>query len=336
MFHCKGVAALRTEVSTYDWFKRKDRPPADSDSLGPYQFPPANPLKTVDITIPLCRRLITALAGDSHIWERWQDVGSVTLDLFSYLWSGIVTGAGSETGIGDIIDEEFRIYRYHQRLIDGKPHFGWQRIMIRSLTQQAIRADIGYWLSYVALRPDDNPQLVSYPYYTKLASAGDRTFFRHCDINIERFLTDGNGGEIIQGSVSLDVDTAEGGFTEIVPGFHRCIADWWEDVIKRAGAGQVKNLKNPGKVKNVSNLYIEEDAGKFGPFTKVLCRQGWYFENQSIRELFPKTCDQTPLLQDPRPVLKISDRTFERIQSANIGKKVKCSACSDKVFNTFT
>lgn len=135
------------------------------------------------------------------------------------------------------------MYRYYQRLIDGKPNFGWQRNTIHSLTQQTIRADIGYWLAYVALRLDGNSRLVSYSYYTKLASAGDCTFFRHCDMNLEPFLKDGRGANIIQGSVSLDDETVEGGCTEIVPGFHRRIADLWEDLIKRVSAGQVKYLR---------------------------------------------------------------------------------------------
>ena len=53
-------------------------------------------------------------------------------------------------------------------------------------------------MAYVSVRPDGNPRPVSYPYYTKLASAGDRTFFRHCDMNIEDFLEDERGGNIIQ------------------------------------------------------------------------------------------------------------------------------------------
>ena len=91
----------------------------------------------------------------------------------------------SEPGIEDLIDEECRMYRYHQRLIDGKPDYGWQRNMIHSLTQQIIRGDLEYWLVYVALRPDGNPCLVSYPYYKKLTRAGDQTYFRHCDMNID-------------------------------------------------------------------------------------------------------------------------------------------------------
>ena len=79
------------------------------------------------------------------------------------MWSGIRVGTENESGTGDLIDEEFRLYRYHQRLIGGKPNFGWQRNMIYSLTQQAIR-DIAYWLAYVSLRPDRNRRLVSYPF----------------------------------------------------------------------------------------------------------------------------------------------------------------------------
>ncbi len=79
-------------------------------------------------------------------------------------------GPDSELGLADLIDEEFRMYRYHQRLISGKPNFGWQRNIIHSLIQQIIRGDLGYWLSYVALWPDRNPCLVSYRYYRKLKS----------------------------------------------------------------------------------------------------------------------------------------------------------------------
>ena len=64
------------------------------------------------------------------LWDRWGDDGNVILDLFSFLWSGISTETESELGIGNLIDEEFRMYRHHQRLIDGKPNFGWQRNMI--------------------------------------------------------------------------------------------------------------------------------------------------------------------------------------------------------------
>ena len=63
-------------------------------------------------------------------------------------------------------------------------------------------------------RPERPPGL--YPYYTKYAREGDRTFFRHIDMSIPLYLEDGHGVAIIQGSVSLD-DEDEDGCTEIVP-----------------------------------------------------------------------------------------------------------------------
>ena len=59
----------------------------------------------------------------------------------------------------------------------GKPNLGWVRTMLYSLTQQAIRGDLEYWILYVALRADGNPRLVSYPYYTKYAAGEDSTVF---------------------------------------------------------------------------------------------------------------------------------------------------------------
>ena len=38
------------------------------------------------------------------IWERWQDVGSVNVDLVGFLWSGIRIGTEIELGVGDLID----------------------------------------------------------------------------------------------------------------------------------------------------------------------------------------------------------------------------------------
>lgn len=79
-------------------------------------------------------------------------------------------------------------------------------------------------------------------------------------MNIERFLSNGRGANIIQWSVSLDDETVEEGCTEIVPGLHRKIVDWGEDVLKRAHTEKVKHLKKSGHVKNVSNIYTDEDA----------------------------------------------------------------------------
>ena len=93
-----------------------------------------------------------------------------------------------------------------------------------SITQQIMRQDLGHWLLYVATRPDYHPILISYPYYAKYVFEKDSgTAFRHIDLNIDQFLATGRGANAIQGSVSLDNESAEAGCTELIKGFHNNI-----------------------------------------------------------------------------------------------------------------
>ena len=64
----------------------------------------------------------------------------------------------SEAGIRDMNHEESRMYRYHQRLIDRKPNYGWQRDMVSLLTQQA---NMDHWLSCAILRPERATHVLS-------------------------------------------------------------------------------------------------------------------------------------------------------------------------------
>ena len=74
---------------------------------------PANPPNIVELTIPQCRRLMSVISGDLGLWNHWGDDSSVILDLLSFLWSGISAETKSKLGIGDLIVEEFRIYRHY-------------------------------------------------------------------------------------------------------------------------------------------------------------------------------------------------------------------------------
>jgi len=47
-----------------------------------------------------------------------------------------------------------------------------------------------------------------------------------------RYLEDGHGGNIIQGSVSLE-DEGIDGCTELVHGFQHHIAEWWDKIVSR-------------------------------------------------------------------------------------------------------
>ncbi|EFR02363.1 hypothetical protein MGYG_05360 [Nannizzia gypsea CBS 118893] len=45
--------------------------------------------------------------------------------------------------------KEFDMYLWHQRLVNGKPSYGWCRSMYQSLGQQLMRQDPTYYLLYV-------------------------------------------------------------------------------------------------------------------------------------------------------------------------------------------
>ena len=125
------------------------------------------------------------------------------------------------------------------RRLGNSGSLGWLRDMYYSGIQQIMRMDPEYYRCYVALRPDHHWRLISYPYYAKYAVEGDNTFFRHIDINITQYLKDGRGGNMIQGSVSLDDETPDM-CTEIIPGMHtkEKIAEWYNRVKARHSAGE--------------------------------------------------------------------------------------------------
>ena len=136
--------------------------------------------------------------------------------------------------------------------------------MYHGLIQQLIRADPTYYILYVCLRPDRNRRLTSYPYYAKYDKRRNYTFYRHLDMNVREYLNTGRGGNVIQGSVSLD-EESETGCTVLVPGFHHAISNCWADVEMRDLKTKNKKCQIQGSVK-VWTDHDEEIYGKFQPF----------------------------------------------------------------------
>lgn len=271
--HRDDLDSLRTGPDTYTWFRQADRPAVPVDSLGIYAMMATDSLGLIQVTDVHAEQLVGEVAGDAGAWSLWQRDGSLNIvGLFAWLFDGVRIGNEFEEGIGPYIEEEFLMYEHHQREINGKPNRGWLRTMLYSLTQQLIRQDLQYYLLYVAMRPDHCSRLVSYPYYTKFARPGDSTVFRHIDMNIPEFLETGRGGNIIQGSVSLDDETAETGCTVIIPGMHKRLGEWWKDVLSRSGGEKVQGTS--GRVHNVQPLWHSSDAAKYGDWTPVPCSRG--------------------------------------------------------------
>ena len=194
----------------------QNRPVRASDKLGPYRWAPLaeEPIVlTEQDQVRLCRELGINLT-------KWNEEGSVVVDCFDW-WSRLEYAGDEATRRGmtimKVVLEEFDMYAAHLRLINQKPNYGWLRNMYHSLGQQVMRQDPMYFAIYCALRPDQNTNLVSYPYYAKYATEGDRTFFRHIDINIADLAKSGRGANMIQGTVSLD-NERDDDCTVILPG----------------------------------------------------------------------------------------------------------------------
>jgi hypothetical protein len=164
--------------------------------------------------------------------EKFQKVGTVVLDCFDWIFQ--------DKELNDILDDCYNMYDYHTRMIDGKSNLGWCRTMYHSVIQQLVRGDPLYWLYYAVIRKE--PFLVSYPYYTKYTKPGDRTYFRHVDLNISEAVKTGRGVDMIQGSVSWDKEN-EANCTEMLDGFHNIIGDyqaWREDSGKKDSTGYIE------------------------------------------------------------------------------------------------
>ena len=266
------------DLETSAWFRLSRRGTTENDELGCFSKRAANETLIEPLGALQAQLIVDEYAGPGS-WDTWMQDGNIIADnLFEWLWSGVHDENGVlETGIGTLIHEEFDMYLHHQQRRNGQSNRGWLRTMYYSLTQQLIRQDIVYWALYACLRPDGNIRLVSYPYYAKYAMQGDETEFRHIDTAVSKLIQSGHGANIIQGSVSLDHEI-EGHCTEIVPGFHQHIEQWWSKVVARGPKGS-KGSKGSkgvaqGHVTGLEKIWWDGDDAEFGEWVPVPCRQG--------------------------------------------------------------
>ncbi|KAJ6126156.1 hypothetical protein N7471_010649 [Penicillium samsonianum] len=137
-----------------------------------------------------------------------------------------------------------------------------------SLVQQMVRQDPAYYAFYALCRPDHAWKLVSFPYYAKRTYPGERTFFRHIDVNITDFVRSGRGENALQGSLALS-DEDSRNCTELLLGMYRDIGTWHKRLIDRGYAkdGYVQRID--------ADMWTKEDGAHFGyGRTKQICQFG--------------------------------------------------------------
>jgi len=233
------------------WFRQNYRPALPEDTLGTCKYPSVRPAEFEFDEMQLFERF----AGPKS-WENWKKDGTINVPgVFSYL---------GEAGLREMIDTEFSIYRHHHHTPAGTSRLGWLRNMYYSLVQQLARQDPVWYALTVAARPDKHWRLISYPYITKDTDAnGEETGFLHLDLNLEAFMKNGQGGNRLTSSLSLD-DEEEDGCTVVAKGFHEHIRAWFLRL-------QQRGWKGSGPTTNCSSAYQAEDRAEWGEPVGLPC-----------------------------------------------------------------
>lgn len=117
------LGRLKTQPTTFSWFRVANRPPRPSDMLGPYKFAHMSSMGFAYDQSALLKRL--GVNADA-----WLADGSINVTIFDWWFEG---------PIGRIIEAEFDMYRHHLREINGKPNYGWLRNSFYSIGQQLMR-----------------------------------------------------------------------------------------------------------------------------------------------------------------------------------------------------
>lgn len=60
--------------------------------------------------------ILGEIAGADNSLKRWNEFGSITVDMFGWLFEGVTVGETYEAGIMEFIPEEFDFFQYHQIL----------------------------------------------------------------------------------------------------------------------------------------------------------------------------------------------------------------------------
>lgn len=263
-----GLRNIRQEH--VEWFKHRK---VKTRALWAYK--PTSPvLGLAPLGETLTNTILLELSGGdaSYSCQQWEEHGVLEFKLFDWVYDGLTARDGTFIpGIGDLIDEEFRMWQYHESK-DGKADPGHMASMAYSLTAQMFCHDISHWLLYSALRSDGKYQMIAYPGFPEHhVTQDDRLATRTVDVPISKFVASGWGGYAVQGHVSLDSVPAQsrGVAMEVVRGGHQKLNQWWEDVIERG-----EKVREGPRRQDVSDLWLPLDEAKFGAFERLTSVRG--------------------------------------------------------------
>ena len=123
--HRSNLDDLKTGRETSFCFCLCARPRVDDDALGVYYKRATRSSLIRGLNEEQAKIIVDEIGGE-FAWDLWMKDGN---RMFDWLWKGIKSKDEVETGIGDLILEEFDIYQWHQRERNGQSNRGWLRTM---------------------------------------------------------------------------------------------------------------------------------------------------------------------------------------------------------------
>ena len=154
------LGMLKTNKTTFCWFKKTDRPLRPLEGLGSYKFIP----EIVDLTHDWKVEDALATYGEGAVEQilySWNSIGTVCVDTFAWWWAD-----GCQ--VGRIVIEEMEMYRHHLRRTNDYNGEKYLPNMVYSIGQQLMRQDPRHYALQVALRSDRNTKLISYPHFVQI------------------------------------------------------------------------------------------------------------------------------------------------------------------------
>lgn len=179
-----------------------------------------------------------------------------------------------------LIEQEFKMYRHHQREWSARYNFGWNQIQLFSLVQQCMRLDLGLYALVACARTDGATCLVSEPVKTFFSQIDEPTHSASVSVDIDKYLKRNAAGlgDDIKAFVAIDDEDPQN-CNAYVSRFHlkETVREWWNMLRDReAELGldeRTLRISRDTIVLDRDNWGDREDA-KFGGFRQQSCQAG--------------------------------------------------------------
>ena len=100
---------MKTSLEIIEWFKSIDQPQVPTDALGVAKFFPQF-FPIVVVSDFLVSTILAKKTRLNNAAKTWAQDGNLIIDIFQWLFDGIIIEHEQKNGIGQLIDSEFQMF----------------------------------------------------------------------------------------------------------------------------------------------------------------------------------------------------------------------------------